>query len=174
MRPFVGDSISRRVVFPIPRLCPTTFIFHTHSGASLIVMDRSQTSNKIMPLASSMKGVIDDVASTRSSRFWFKDGNIILQTGNTRFKVHQGALARHSSVFDDVFSMPQPDPVETQNTTSDCPLLVVHDQPEDIEFALEVFYGDRCLPTSIVTLYSWLIRISSGHMRKTHSHLSLT
>jgi hypothetical protein len=174
MRPSIGESVSHRVAFPIRRLCPTTFIFHTHSGASLIVMNRSQRSNKIMPLSSSIKGVIDDDVSTRSSKFWFKDGNIILQAGNTRFKVHQRALARHSSMFDDVFNMPQPESVGAQDITSEYPLLVAHDQPEDTEVVLEVFYGDRCLTRSIATLYPWLVRISSEHMRKNHSHLSLT
>jgi hypothetical protein len=118
-------------------------------------MDASPTTNKAIPLELSTVGDSDGVAFTQSSKFWFKDGNIILQVGTTRFKVHQGVLARHSPIFDDLFSMPQPEAVRAESGT-ECPLLVIHDHPEDIEFALEAFYGDRyalgCLLSIISTL----------------------
>lgn len=48
------------------------------------------------------------VKPSQSKEIWFEDGNIVLQTESTLFKVHQGVLARHSSIFFDMFSVPQP------------------------------------------------------------------
>lgn len=38
---------------------------------------------------------------------WFSDGNVILEAGKSRFRVHQSILAIHSSVFKDMFTLPQ-------------------------------------------------------------------
>lgn len=42
------------------------------------------------------------------SNIWLGDGNIVIQADGVQFKVHQGYLARLSTIFSDVFSMPQP------------------------------------------------------------------
>lgn len=42
---------------------------------------------------------------TKSTRFCFSDGNIILQVGDTDFKVHRGVLESESSVFEDMFQV---------------------------------------------------------------------
>ncbi|KAL7411495.1 hypothetical protein BDY24DRAFT_396032 [Mrakia frigida] len=41
----------------------------------------------------------------RSARFYFSDGNIILQVQDTDFKVHRGVLESQSSVFKDMFAV---------------------------------------------------------------------
>ncbi|PPQ74640.1 hypothetical protein CVT24_004234 [Panaeolus cyanescens] len=72
---------------------------------------------------------------------WMDDGNIIIQAGQTQFKVYKYMLLRCSSVFQSIFSLPQP-----QNGTLDpesvdgCPVVVVHDSPEDIEIILSAIY----------------------------------
>lgn len=40
---------------------------------------------------------------------WFEDGNIVLATTTLLFRVHRGILAWHSSVFADLFALPQPE-----------------------------------------------------------------
>ncbi|KAG0698779.1 hypothetical protein DFH29DRAFT_990994 [Suillus ampliporus] len=42
------------------------------------------------------------------SDIWFADGNIVLIADSAAFKVHHGQLERHSEVFRDLFSVPQP------------------------------------------------------------------
>lgn len=43
----------------------------------------------------------------RSTRFWFKDGNVVLQAADTQFRVYKGILAAQSDVFETMFSIPQ-------------------------------------------------------------------
>ncbi|KAJ6519013.1 hypothetical protein C8R45DRAFT_1204281 [Mycena sanguinolenta] len=45
---------------------------------------------------------------TRSIDRWFNDGSVVLQAGNTQFRVHWGVLAPHSSVFRDMRGRPKP------------------------------------------------------------------
>ncbi|KAJ7246349.1 hypothetical protein C8J57DRAFT_1476037 [Mycena rebaudengoi] len=45
---------------------------------------------------------------TRSTEHWFDDGSIILQVEATQFRIHKSILSLHSSVFRDMFTVPQP------------------------------------------------------------------
>ncbi|KAF5322957.1 hypothetical protein D9611_009368 [Ephemerocybe angulata] len=74
---------------------------------------------------------------TRSEEFWLYDGNIVLQAGNVQFKVHKGFLARHSTIFETILSMPHTD---DEPTVEECPVLKVHDEPEDIKNMLTAIY----------------------------------
>ena len=42
--------------------------------------------------------------SVRRSDLWKEDGNVVLQAGNTQFRVHRSMLADHSPVFKDIFA----------------------------------------------------------------------
>ncbi|EGO23259.1 hypothetical protein SERLADRAFT_371485 [Serpula lacrymans var. lacrymans S7.9] len=63
------------------------------------------------------------------SDFWFQDGNIVLIAGSAAFKVHRGQLERHSDVFRDLFSVPQP---AVQNLVDGCPCVEIYDCPSII------------------------------------------
>ncbi|EJD07217.1 uncharacterized protein FOMMEDRAFT_24647 [Fomitiporia mediterranea MF3/22] len=52
---------------------------------------------------------------TRHSEFWFSDGSVVLLANDVLFRVHKSFLARHSLVFRDVFSLPQPSAVLEEN-----------------------------------------------------------
>lgn len=75
---------------------------------------------------------------TRSS-LWLDDGNIILQAEDKQFRVHQGYLARLSTIFADVFSMPQPSD-GSQPDVDGCPVLHLQDSAEDLSVALSEIY----------------------------------
>ncbi|KAJ7221392.1 hypothetical protein GGX14DRAFT_388571 [Mycena pura] len=49
----------------------------------------------------------------RVQELWFSDGTIVLQAGNSQFRVYQGILAARSPVFKDMLSVPQPEPEDT-------------------------------------------------------------
>ncbi|KAH8828624.1 hypothetical protein DL96DRAFT_1012511 [Flagelloscypha sp. PMI_526] len=54
---------------------------------------------------------------------WFDDGNLILQSNDgIRFKVYRGLLALHSTVFSDMFTLPQP---LNQELVESCPFVVL-------------------------------------------------
>ncbi|KAH8115788.1 hypothetical protein DFH11DRAFT_1507542 [Phellopilus nigrolimitatus] len=77
------------------------------------------------------------VAETRQTDFWFGDGNIILLADNVAFKVHRGNLERHSDVFQDLMSIPQPADVAM---FEDCHIIELHDSPADLWYLLKAIY----------------------------------
>ncbi|KAF5336423.1 hypothetical protein D9611_006485 [Ephemerocybe angulata] len=79
---------------------------------------------------------------TRSD-IWFFDGSIVLEAERTQFRVHQAFLARNSSVFSDVFSIPHAD---DEPKVEGCPVLQLQDSAEDIKHMLLAVY-DRCYHT---------------------------
>ncbi|KAF5323129.1 hypothetical protein D9611_009389 [Ephemerocybe angulata] len=76
---------------------------------------------------------------TRSTTVWYKDGNIVIQAGRVQFRFYKGILARSSTPFSDLFELPQP---AGEPEVEDCPVLVIHDQPEDIEVMLQSLVDD--------------------------------
>lgn len=79
----------------------------------------------------------ETLSEAQRSDFWFKDGNVILMAGNVAFKVHRGNLERHSEIFRDMLSIPQPPDAET---FEDCPLIELHDSPMDLWHLLRAIY----------------------------------
>lgn len=84
---------------------------------------------------------------------WFPDGNVILATDSYLFKVHKSLLSLHSSVFKDMFELPNVDGVVSDklNITGtalelyeDLPLvLLVGDKGEDVVHLLRTIYEHR-------------------------------
>ena len=71
------------------------------------------------------------------SDIWFEDGNVILVAGDIAFRVHRGQLERHSEIFRDLFSLPQP---VDQPTFQGFPTVRLYDSPSDITFLLRALY----------------------------------
>ena len=76
------------------------------------------------------------------SDFWFADGNIVLIAGKSGFKVHRGQLERHSEVFRDLFSIPQP---PAQTLIEGCPWVELHDHPAEVACLLTALYDGLCV-----------------------------
>ncbi|KAJ7212090.1 hypothetical protein GGX14DRAFT_361947 [Mycena pura] len=77
------------------------------------------------------------LSSITRSGIWFYDGNIVLIASSVAFKVHRGQLRRHSEVFDDLFSIPQP---SEQDLYDGCPWIEVYDCPSDVFYFLNALY----------------------------------
>ena len=73
------------------------------------------------------------------SDIWFADGNIVLVARGIAFKVHRGQLQRHSEVFRDLFSMPQP-AAQDQAMIDDCEWVELYDAPTDVLHLLSALY----------------------------------
>ncbi|KAI0372643.1 hypothetical protein BV20DRAFT_36101 [Pilatotrama ljubarskyi] len=94
--------------------------------------------------------------------FWFADGNIVLLAGDVAFKVHRGQLIRHSDVFNDMFSIPQPVSGEGQGLVDGCPWVELYDDPSDVLHLLRALYdglyfnkpsaGDFCAVSAVLRL----------------------
>ncbi|KAI0628222.1 hypothetical protein C8Q77DRAFT_1068402 [Trametes polyzona] len=104
-----------------------------------------------------------DLHSYQTTDFWFSDGNIVLLAGTVAFKVHRGQLVRHSDVFHDMFSLPQPDASEAgQGLIDGCQWVELHDDPSDVLHLLRALYdglyftkptaGDFCSISAVLRL----------------------
>src|SRR5882762_5447020 len=71
------------------------------------------------------------------SDFWFRDGNIVIIAGSAAFKVHRGQLERHSEIFSDLFSIPQP---LEQDLIDGCSYVELPDCPSDVFYFLSALY----------------------------------
>ncbi|KDR77707.1 hypothetical protein GALMADRAFT_1326574 [Galerina marginata CBS 339.88] len=78
------------------------------------------------------------VAITRST-IWFDDGSIILQAAKVQFRVHKSVLSRNSSVFGDMFNVPQP---QDEPTIDGCAIVHVSDDAEDWKNVFEILYDN--------------------------------
>ncbi|KAJ7500446.1 hypothetical protein B0H11DRAFT_2275722 [Mycena galericulata] len=73
----------------------------------------------------------------RIPELWFDDGNIVIQAGNNQFRVYRGILAARSSVFQDMFSFPQPADSEL---VDGCPLVRLPDLASDVTMFLRAIF----------------------------------
>ncbi|KAJ7032049.1 hypothetical protein C8F04DRAFT_1109050 [Mycena alexandri] len=71
------------------------------------------------------------------SKIWMPYDDIILQAESTQFRVNCDVLARQSSVFKDMFALPQP---ADEPTIEGCPIVRIFDSTKDWELLLEVLY----------------------------------
>jgi len=94
---------------------------------------------------------------------YYEDGNIILATSTTLFKVYRGILSRNSLVFQDMFSLPQPDSNEGLGRFDDVDVVHLHDDPESLAYFLSAlidkFYYDYTKETEYVAVAA-ILRLS--------------
>ena len=79
------------------------------------------------------------VRATGREDLWFEDGNIVLLTDTVAFKVHRGVLIRHSVVFRDMFSLPQP-PAADQETFERVQKVELYDDSRGFGELLSILY----------------------------------
>ncbi|KAF7315146.1 BTB domain-containing protein [Mycena indigotica] len=85
---------------------------------------------------------LEPTTITRSD-IWHMDGSVILQALTTQFRVHWGLLTMHSTVFKDMYALPQPNASEP--TVEGCPVVEVHDDPVDLQNLLKALYNPTYL-----------------------------
>ncbi|KAJ7225241.1 hypothetical protein B0H12DRAFT_1193319 [Mycena haematopus] len=74
---------------------------------------------------------------TRIPELWFEDGNIVLEAGNTQFRVYRGILAARSTVFQDMLSFPRPPDSEL---IDGCPMVRLSDSGRDVTVFLRAIF----------------------------------
>ena len=79
-------------------------------------------------------------ALTRVQELWFEDGNLIIQAGNSQFRVYRGVLAARSSVFRDMLSFPQPPESEL---VEGCPVVLLHDSGAEVAVFLRAIFDSE-------------------------------
>jgi BTB/POZ domain len=74
---------------------------------------------------------------TRHPELWFDDGSVVLHVEKTLFRVHRSTLATHSTVFSDMFRIPQP---PDQDAIEGCTVIKLPDSLDDVESLLKALY----------------------------------
>ena len=72
------------------------------------------------------------------STVWYDDGSVVLQAECKQFRVHRTLLCQNSTIFTDMFSIPQPSPEES--LVEGCPLVRLSDSAEEVETVLRALY----------------------------------
>ena len=92
-----------------------------------------------------------DAVPQRDDSFWFEDGNITLIAQGVEFQVYIGPLIKHSPVFRDMFTLPQP---STSSQALPHPVLQIHDHPNDVRRLLGGFiFGNAMQYVSFYILH---------------------
>lgn len=107
-----------------------------------------------------MPSLVTPSSLIRSQDVWYDDGNVVIQTEGTVFKVFRGILASNSAVFADMFSVPQPTgaPITGPDTFDSCPLVQIYDTPEDTKHFLKAIHDAGLVPLVLkLSRRVWLI-----------------
>ncbi|KAJ7106402.1 hypothetical protein C8R43DRAFT_1045799 [Mycena crocata] len=95
---------------------------------------------------------------------WFEDGNLVIQAGDTQFRVYRGILAKRSPIFQDMLSLPQPADSEL---VAGCPMVRISDSAlEATAFLKAIFLPESFKPYPAETTYDTLV----GCLRLGHKY----
>ncbi|KZP19271.1 hypothetical protein FIBSPDRAFT_828397 [Athelia psychrophila] len=81
----------------------------------------------------------------RHPELWFDDGSVVLVAEAMSFRVHRSILCKHSSVFSDIFGIPQP-PDSGLETIEGCPVIRMHDSAHEFTQLLKACYDPSFYP----------------------------
>ena len=81
--------------------------------------------------------VKETVKVVRSSKFWFEDGNVVLQAEYTQFRIHRSVLSMHCPIFRDMFACSLP---ENGPMVDGCPLIHLSETLEDVKNLVKILY----------------------------------
>ncbi|KAJ7772079.1 hypothetical protein DFH07DRAFT_879163 [Mycena maculata] len=76
------------------------------------------------------------------SDIWYRDGSVVLQAGDTQFRVHWTVLEQNSPFFRAMQGLPQP---PDQPTVEGCPVVELPDDAEDVRYLLKALYSPTFL-----------------------------
>ncbi|KII91842.1 hypothetical protein PLICRDRAFT_105831 [Plicaturopsis crispa FD-325 SS-3] len=97
----------------------------------------------------------DVPAEVTRSEPWMADGNVILETESTQFRVHQSILSSNSPIFKDMFVVGE----DTGDAIDDCPVVHLPDSADDVRHVLTALYDrsyfqrDEQLPFSTIAAF---------------------
>ncbi|KAF7353910.1 hypothetical protein MVEN_01077100 [Mycena venus] len=95
---------------------------------------------------------------------WFEDGNLVIQAGNSQYRVYRGFLATRSSVFEDMLSFPQPPDSEL---VDGCPLVHLPDPEVEVTpFLKALFEPEFFMPFPAGTTFDAVV----GCLRLSHKY----
>ncbi|KAJ6592215.1 hypothetical protein DFH09DRAFT_1025124 [Mycena vulgaris] len=99
---------------------------------------------------------------------WFSTDFVILQAGTHIFQVPAATSKAQSSVFSDMFLIPQPPSADTESM-DEYPVVKLHDDAYELEVFLKVIFDSRKLCNSLGTVTSLFADII-GILRLSHKY----
>ncbi|KAJ7319061.1 hypothetical protein DFH08DRAFT_713983 [Mycena albidolilacea] len=81
---------------------------------------------------------MDGAEELTRSDIWHDDGSVVLQVESTLFRVHWSVISLHSPFFRGMRDLPQP---AEQPSIEGCPVVVLHDSSEDVQYFLHALYN---------------------------------
>ncbi|KAJ6546873.1 hypothetical protein B0H19DRAFT_1162841 [Mycena capillaripes] len=114
---------------------------------------------------------VPELEPKRVIDLWFEDGNIVIQAEDYQFCLFRSFLTTKSPIFQDTFSIPQPDDAERING---CPVVRIYDSATDAaHFFKAIFDTETFLPAPAPTTFekvAAILRLSTKyeveHLRK--------
>ncbi|KAJ7879195.1 hypothetical protein B0H14DRAFT_2436281 [Mycena olivaceomarginata] len=76
----------------------------------------------------------------KAGDLWFSTDVVIIRAETRIFRVFAAILKARSSVFADMFSLPQPSEFADTETMDGHPVITLHDKPEDVEVFLKAIF----------------------------------
>ncbi|KAH9899913.1 hypothetical protein C8Q73DRAFT_681424 [Cubamyces lactineus] len=91
----------------------------------------------------------------RHRDYFFDDGNVVLQVESVLYKLHRSLLEKHSPVFRELFTIPQP-PGSTEGYSEDNPIVLAGVGAMDFTRFLWLLYPPTLGYCEIATVDEWL------------------
>ncbi|RDX55570.1 hypothetical protein OH76DRAFT_1428616 [Lentinus brumalis] len=87
--------------------------------------------------------------------FYFDDGNVIIRVEDTQYKLHRSLLERHSPVFRELFTVPQPHD-SSEGVSEDNPIVLFGIQATNFTRLLRLLYPPVLADCPIATVDEWM------------------
>ncbi|RPD67210.1 hypothetical protein L227DRAFT_619446 [Lentinus tigrinus ALCF2SS1-6] len=91
----------------------------------------------------------------RHRDYYFDDGNIVIRVQDTLYKLHRSLLERHSPVFRELFTVPQPEG-STEGLAEDNPIILSGIEAIDFTRLLWLLYPPVLATCPITTVDEWM------------------
>lgn len=113
-------------------------LLHVHSYIHTVI--RSMTDSRKRAHTDS-DGPEDATSNLmRQDDLWFDDGSVVLKVQTTLYRVHRSTLTSHSTVFKDMFGLPQP---AGEHAIEGCPIIDMPDKATDFSLLLKAIYDPK-------------------------------
>jgi hypothetical protein len=86
----------------------------------------------------------------RAQELWFEDGTVVIQAGNSLYRVFRGILAARSPVFRDMFQLPQPPDCPL---FEGCPVVQIWDSPTELTALLRAIFEPEFVTLSFLGVH---------------------
>lgn len=137
---------ARSCTFPTRWSAPTRAVANANTIFwSAGHIPRTKTNNIVMSIYQMKRkraNSQDKASLPRRSELWFREGTVVLQAGNTQFRVYRDVLSLHSKIFKGMFSVSQCS-LQDEALVEGCPLVRLCDSESDMEDMLRELYSYR-------------------------------